>query len=450
MSQSIESGWTRVENATPLPVRKAADIYKATEYIVTADLLIPGRGKPLKNSGIHVSGSKIASVGPSATLLAESPDVPSTHVKVLMPGMWDCHVHLLGIHKVSGDAFIDAYKNQVLSGARSARDVMLLLDAGFTSVREMAGWGLQLDRAIQEGSLVGPKIYSSNCIISPTGGHADLQDLPVPWMQDMCSHGAPFLTADGPDECMKAVRLQLRAGADVIKICGSGGVGSERDNPIDRQFVDAELKAIVEVATQAQRLVGAHCHGKAGIVAALHAGVKTIEHGSYLDAEAAELMKSKGAVLVATRLIVENALKLKDFLSPSGYAKIEAVAKAQWNAMQIAIKKGVTIAIGTDTGVSMPNSIATQGLNGKELYYHVKAGMTELQAIESATANGPLTLGPRAPKAGQLREGFDADFIALDENPLDDIEVLIGGKHVTHVWKQGVAYKWPGHAVNII
>ncbi|KAK6402971.1 hypothetical protein LTR95_019006, partial [Oleoguttula sp. CCFEE 5521] len=254
MSQNIESGWTRVESATPLPIRNVEDIYMSSEYIVTADLLIPGRGKPLKNTGIHVSGSRITSVGPSATLLVESPDVPTTHVKVLMPGMWDCHVHLLGVHKVSGDAFIDAYKNQVLSGARSARDVMLLLDAGFTSVREMAGWGLQLDRAIQEGSLVGPKIYSSNCIISPTGGHADLQDLPIPWMQDMCSHGAPFLTADGPDECMKAVRLQLRAGADVIKICGSGGVGSERDNPIDRQFVDAELKAIVEVATQAQRL----------------------------------------------------------------------------------------------------------------------------------------------------------------------------------------------------
>jgi len=118
--------------------------------------------------------------------------------------------------------------------------------------------------------------------------------------------------------------------------------------------------------------------------------------------------------------------------------------------MRIAVRKGVKMAIGTDTGVSMPNSIATQGLNGKELVYHVRAGMSALQAIEAATANGPLTLGPRAPKAGVLREGYDADFIALDENPLEDIKVIVGGKHVTHVWRQGVCYKSPGHPVSII
>ena len=118
--------------------------------------------------------------------------------------------------------------------------------------------------------------------------------------------------------------------------------------------------------------------------------------------------------------------------------------------MRIAVKKGVRMATGTDTGVSMPNSIATQGLNGKELLYYVRAGMTPLQAIEAATANGPLTLGPRAPKAGLLKEGYDADFIGLDANPLDDIKVLIGSRHVTHVWRQGVCYKWPGHPINII
>lgn len=451
MPSDIESDWTRVDRvAVPNRERKVDDRPDADSYTVTADVLIPGRGQPMKNAGIVIEGTKIKHVTSSEEIARNFSHLTTTHVKVLMPGMWDCHVHLMGIHKVAGDAFVDAWKSQVLSGARSARDVMLLLDAGFTSVREMAGWGLQLDQAIQEGSLVGPKIYSSNCIISPTGGHADMHNEPLHWCDEMTEHGAPFCTADGPDECMKAVRKQLRAGADVIKICGSGGVGSERDNPVDQQFTLAEMKAMVEVATQAQRIIGAHCHGKAGIDAALEAGVKTIEHGSYLDAESADLMKKQDAILVATRLIVENALKLKDFLSPAGYAKIEAVAHAQWNAMQIAVKKGVKIAIGTDTGVSMPNSIATQGLNAKELYYHVKAGMTPLQAIESATANGPLTLGPRAPKAGMLKEGYDADFIAVDENPLDDISVLIGGKHISHVWRQGKAYKWPGHAINII
>jgi imidazolonepropionase-like amidohydrolase len=352
MTAHLEEDWTYIDQITS-PVGTTTtegNSHESSTYTVTADLLIPGRGEPIKNAGLVIEDKKIKHVGLNADLAKSFSHVKTTHVKILMPGMWDCHVHLMGEHKVSSDAFIDAWKNPVLAGARSARDVMLLLDAGFTSVREMAGYGLQLDQAIQEGSLVGPKIYSSNCIISCTGGHADFHDTPMDWCQDMQKHCAPFCVADGPDECMKAVRQQLRAGADVIKICGSGGVGSERDNPMDQQFTSAEMEAMVEVATQAQRIVGAHCHGKGGIDAALRAGVKTIEHGSYLDEESADLMIKKDAILVATRLIVENGLKLRHFFSPSGYAKLEAVAKAQEHAMRVAVKKGVRMAIGTDTG----------------------------------------------------------------------------------------------------
>ena len=287
---------------------------------------------------------------------------------------------------------------------------------------------------------------------SPTGGHADIHDLPKPWYDDACAHGMPMATADGIPECLRAVRMQLRAGANVIKICGSGGVGSERDNPVDQQFSDEEIKAMVDEAARAQRIIGAHCHGKPGIMACLRAGVKTIEHGSYIDEEAADLMIEKGAILIATRLIVENGLILgKEMFSDVGYAKLLKVATAQWEAMKIAISKGVTIAIGTDSCGSIPGStIIKQGLNGKELAYHVKAGMSPIQAIEAATANGPLTLGPQAPLAGQLKEGYDADFIGLDENPLEDIEVLSGPTHVTHVWRQGKCYKSPGHPVSIL
>lgn len=253
----------------------------------------------------------------------------------------------------------------------------------------------------------------------------------------------------------RIVRMQLRAGAKVIKICGSGGVGSELDDPVDQQFSDEEIKAMVDEAARAQRVVGAHCHGKVGIMASLRAGVKTIEHGSYLDDESADLMIEKDAILVTTRLIVENGLQSKDYFNPVGYAKLLIVAKAQWNAMQIAVRKGVKCAIGTDSaGTLTPDNpmskLIRQGLNGKELYYHVKAGMTPLQAIEAATANGPLTLGPQAPNAGQLKEGYDADFIGLDANPLDDIKVLSGPEHVTHVWKRGIMYKSPGRSVGLI
>ena len=257
--------------------------------------------------------------------------------------------------------------------------------------------------------------------------------------------------ADGVPECLKAVRMQLRAGANVIKICGSGGVGSERDNPVDQQFSEEEIKAMVDEAARAQRILGAHCHGKPGIMASLKSGVKTIEHGSYIDEECADLMLEKGAMLVATRLIIENGLAMKDYFAPYAYQKLLALADNHWKAMQIAIKKGVKMAIGTDTTGTTPGSdLLRFDLVGRELHYHVKAGMTPLQAIEAATANGPLTLGPQAPKAGQLREGYDADFIALDSNPLDDIEVLSGPQHVTHVWKQGKCYKSPGHPISIL
>lgn len=285
-----------------------------------------------------------------------------------------------------------------------------------------------------------------------TGGHADIHTLHKPWYDDACVNGMPSALADGVPECLKAVRMQLRAGANVIKICGSGGVGSERDNPVDQQFSGEEMRAIVEEAARAQRIVGAHCHGKPGIMTALRSGVKTIEHGSFIDEEAADLMLEKGAILVATRLIVANGLALGGkYWAPYAYEKLKVIAGAHWEGMQLAIRKGVTTAIGTDTCGTTPGSqLLRFDRCGKELYYHVKAGMSPLKAIEAATANGPLTLGPQAPKSGILWEGYDADFIALDENPLDDIGVLTGPDHVTHVWKGGKLYKSPGQPVSIL
>ncbi|KAK3678077.1 hypothetical protein LTR78_002172 [Recurvomyces mirabilis] len=442
---SIEDGsWTKEEEP------------KKDKFIVESELLIPGKGDPITNGSIVVEGNKITKVGHSSSIATEYSHLPKYNVKVLMPGMWDCHVHFIAVQAVAWDAILQSQQKQALTGARCAPDLMRLLDAGFTSVREMAGCGIQLDEAVEEGSLVGPKIYSSNSIISPTGGHADLHPLPKPWFDDLCAHGSPFQTADGVPECLKIVRMQLRAGAKVIKICGSGGVGSELDNPVDQQFSSEEMEAMVQEAARAQRIIGAHCHGKAGIMAALHAGVKTIEHGSYLDDEAADLMIEKNAILVTTRLIVENGLKSnKDFFSSRGYAKLREIAAHQFNAMQTAIRKGVTCAIGTDSTGTLPpgnplSKLVRQGLNAMELYYHVKAGMTPLQAIEAATANGPLTLGPQAPKAGQLKEGYDADFIGVDANPLEDIKILIGPDHVSHVWKQGICYKSPGKPISFI
>jgi imidazolonepropionase-like amidohydrolase len=234
-------------------------------------------------------------------------------------------------------------------------------------------------------------------------------------MDDFAARDPSFRLCDGVPECLRAVREQLRQGARVIKVCASGGVLSEIDHPIHQQFNDEELRAIVEEAARADRVVAAHCHGKPGIVAALRAGVRTIEHGSYLDEECAAMMRESGAILVPTRTIVDDLLAIGDqgAVPAYGMAKIRGLADRHAEAMQIAVASGVSIAMGTDIGTSDASLPAHWGGNAMELVHLVKAGMTPLQAIEAATATGPLTLGPQGPKSGVLAKGYDADVIAL-------------------------------------
>lgn len=192
--------------------------------------------------------------------------------------------------------------------------------------------------------------------------------------------------------------------------------------------------------------MAAHCHGKPGIMAALRAGVKTIEHGSYLDGEAAAAMRESGAILVPTRFIIDRMVALSDRVPPFAAAKMVAVAERHLEAMAIAHEAGVTIALGTDIGTSGPDTVVPWGMNGHELGHLVAAGLTPLEAIEAATATGPLTLGPQAPRSGLLAEGYDADVLGVAANPLEDIAVLADPANITHVWKVGVAVKEPTSA----
>jgi imidazolonepropionase-like amidohydrolase len=333
--------------------------------------------------------------------------------------------------------------NAALAGARTTYDVGAVLNAGFTSVRELAGWGGHISSAINDGSILGPNIYSSISILSMTAGHGDVHGVPLTALLDASAHGLPFALCDGVPECIRAVRLQLRQGAKVIKLCASGGVGSELDNVEDRQFSDAELEAIVQEAGRAKRIVAAHCHGKEGIMAALRAGCMTIEHGSYLDEEAAALMKEKGAIFVTTRSIIEGGLKLKQIWTPMQYEKLKAISAKSKAACALAIKSGVKVALGTDLCLSDRDTVLSHGKNGKELTYAVGLGMTPLEAIEACTATAPETLGPQAPKSGWLKQGYDADLIAVSENPLDDVGVLADPANITHVWKGGKLLKSP-------
>lgn len=235
----------------------------------------------------------------------------------------------------------------------------------------------------------------------------------------------------------------VRRGAKCIKVCSSGGVLSLNDDPEDRQFSDEELKAIVDEAARTGRRVAAHAIGKAGILAALRAGITSIEHGCYLDEEVASIMKDKGAILIATRHIQESLLENHDGFPEKVKEKIEKIVPLTRANYDLAVKLGVRIALGTDMWNSDPAHPIAHGRNGMELRYARKAGMKPLDIIEACTATSPEVLGKLAPLSGQLKEGYDADLIAVSADPLADIEVLTDPDNVTHVWRAGKLWKSP-------
>jgi imidazolonepropionase-like amidohydrolase len=404
---------------------------------IDAEILIPGRGEPITDGSVITEAGTITYAGPRA----DAPAMPAVRVQVALPGLWECHGHFFGMATMDTQEVM--HTPLPVSAVRAAKNVEAALDAGFTSVREAGGLGVHMARLVEEGIISGPSIYAPGAILSQTGGHGDIHAFPVSWVTDMCERGGFSWLCDGVPECLKAVRSQLRLGAKVIKICASGGVMSEVDHPVHQQFSNEELRAIVEEAGRAERSVMAHCHGKPGIMAALEAGVRTIEHGSYLDEEAAIAMRETGAILVPTRFIVEQGLRSKGLMPDYAFKKMVAIADSHLQAMKIAHEVGVTIALGTDIFSTGPATGMSWGMNGREFVHLVDAGLTPIEAIEAGTANGPLTLGPQAPKSGQLAEGYDADVIAVATNPLDDIAVLADPSNVTHVWKAGELVKSP-------
>ena len=398
---------------------------------IETDLLIPGRGEPISDGVVVMEGSSIAYAGP-ASEAPPTPDAASTRVPVALPGLWDSHIHFVG--STTADLHDMLHIPIPEMAVRAAADASATLDAGVTSAREVGGFGLEFAAAINDGTARGPSIYGAGNILSTTAGHADAHSFDLDFIER--SHHWIGELCDGVPECLKAVRKQLRKDAKVIKICASGGVMSEIDHPIHQQFSDEELRAIVEEAGRAERYVAAHTHGLPGIKAAVAAGCQTIEHGSYLDEETAQIMAEQGTVYVPTRFIVNQLLGLEAALPRYAYEKAVMVADHHAQAMKIAVSNGVTIAMGTD--IFTPGSY---GQNSAEIRFLQDAGMTALEAIEAATANGPLTLGPQAPRSGQVRAGYDADVIALDFNPLEDNSGWGNPDRVTHVWKLGTLEK---------
>ncbi len=403
---------------------------------IDADIMIIGDGEVIKNGTVVIEGSKISYAGEQE----HAPNVKETeHVPVIMPGLWDTHAHFVGLRTANIERV--PFISPILAGIRTVWDAREALYSGITSVRDAGGLGIQLNQAIQEGFVEGPRIYGSGKLISPTAGHGDIHNLPLDIVEHLTNHmaGGFSTIADGVTGCYRAVRMQLREGAEVIKYCASGGVMSKIDHPIHQQFSQEEQNAIVAEAARAEVAVMAHCHGAPGIKAALEAGVKSIEHGTYLDEDLADLMIEKDAILVPTRYVVQKLVDHAASMGSPDYVieKINVVNKQHIKAIKIAIDKGVKIAMGTDIFTSGPDSMLRWGENAWELKYLVDAGLSTKDAIIAGTSMGPQTLGKRAPKSGALKLDYDADLLILKSNPIDDIAALTDRENILHVVKQG-------------
>jgi imidazolonepropionase-like amidohydrolase len=406
---------------------------------VRAGVLIDGTGAaPVRNAVILVQGDRITGLGPGLAI-PKGATVVDLSGETVLPGFIDAHVHLVGRTIGDGDwqhsGITELPSELTLLGAAHAQQT---LEAGFTMVRIVGADGfadLGLRNAIDAGWVPGPRILGAGIALGARGGHCDGT---AGFNPGTFGHEAGFQegVADGVDQARSGVRYMVKYGADVIKICATGGVLSPTDSVGLQQYTEEEMRAIVETAAMLRRKVAAHAHGTEGIKAAVRAGVASIEHGSMLDDEAVQLMKQHGTYLVPTLLAgftVESLATAKK-LPPAIAAKALAIAPRIHQSFKLALDAGVKIALGTDAGVMQ------HGTNAREFALMVKYGMTPMQAIQAGTLSGATLLGREA-EVGSLERGKLADLVAVKGDPLKDITVL---QHVDFVMKGGAVFKQNG------
>ena len=409
---------------------------------IRAGNLIDGTGAaPMKNAVILVQDGRISAVGTNVPVPSGA-SVIDLSGETVLPGFIDAHVHLASHVIGDGDwqhaGLTELPSQTALLGAAHAQQT---LEAGFTTVRVVgsANFGdVALRNAINAGWIQGPRIVAAGISFGIRGGHCDGTNGLQPYALGR-EGGVEVGVADGVEEVRNAVRYAVKYGADVIKICATGGVLSLTDSAGVQQYTEEEMRAIVETATQLDRRVAAHAHGTAGIKAAVRAGVTSIEHGSILDAEAVQLMKQKGTWLVPTLLagFTVESLAAAGRLPPPIAAKAVAIAPRMHNSFKLALDGGVKIALGTDAGVMK------HGTNAREFELMVRWGMTPMQAIVAGTSSGATLLGLER-EIGTIAVGKRADFVGVRGDPLQDITVL---QHADFVMKDGKTFKRDGQVL---
>jgi imidazolonepropionase-like amidohydrolase len=410
----IQTGFA--QTATPVPQKT---------YIRAGHLLDVKTGKTLDNVLLTIEGDKIASVGSGAAPAgANVINLPNATV---LPGLIDAHTHLTGDPNFGYQELAISTPMEALIGAKNAR---ITLEAGFTTVRNVGAGGytdVALRDAINQGMVPGPRMMVSGPPLSITGGHCDQNLLPYEW------HAKADGTADGVEHVQAKVREIIKYGADVIKICATGGVLSKGDDPRASQYTLEEMKAIVADAHRLGRKVAAHAHGAQGIAWASEAGVDSIEHGTYIDDNGIKIMKEHGTYLVPTQYLGdwmrENAAKIG--LPPMYSEKMKAVTSVSRQNLKHAFDAGVKVAFGTDAAVY------PHGLNAHEFAVYVQMGMTPIQAIQTATVNAADLLG-WTDRIGTLEPGKFADIVAVNGDPTKDVTLL---ENPVFVMKGGTVYK---------
>jgi imidazolonepropionase-like amidohydrolase len=392
------------------------------------------KGVVLTKKTVIVSGEKIKAIK-NGFVVPENPKVVVVDLKskTVMPGLIDMHVHMENEYNPA--RYMDQFTaNEADVAFKSVNYAEITLLAGFTTVRDLGGTGVNiaLRNAINNNTIVGPRIFTAGKAIATTGGHADPTNGRNKLL--MGDPGPEQGVINSPDEARKAVRQRYKNGADNIKITATGGVLSVAKNGQNPQFTIEEVKAICATAKDYGMIIAAHAHGDEGMQRAVIGGVTTIEHGTKMSTKTMDLMKQYGTYFVPTitagKAVAENA-KIEGFYPEIIVPKALEIGPKIQSTFAKAYKRGVPIAFGTDAGV-FPH-----GLNAKEFGYMVEVGMPEMEAIQSATITNAKVLG-LANQLGQIKTDYIADIVATDSNPVDDISAM---ERVDFVMKAGKIYK---------
>ncbi len=429
-----------IVGAAAVAIVLGASVAPAQQAIVLrAARLIDGTGSPaITNAVIVIEGDSIVAVGRQGSVtVPANAKVIDLGDATLLPGFIDAHTHIIGRtlgDPAGDDALVRDYDSYgAILGVANAQKTLM---AGFTTIRNVGAPNfddMALRKAVNDGRAIGPRMQNAGNALGITGGHCDENGFRPGLMDGTIKNGI----ANGADEVRAAVRYQVKYGADVIKTCATGGVLSDGDAVGATQYTYEELKAMVDEATKLERKVAAHAHGIEGIKIAIRAGVASIEHGSFLDEEAAKMMVQRGTFLVPTLSAgeaSENAAKsgvLKGLRAQKAFAATAAMRRG----IRIAVANNVPIALGTDAGVG------AHGANGREFGLMVEwGGMTPMAALVAGTSSGAKLLGWDK-HIGTLAAGKWADIVAVPGDPLKDIHVT---ERPVFVMKAGTVYKSPG------